>query len=985
MPTNPRRNTCLATIVAGLALCLPVLGQSEGPVPFGPLNVIDNTANNPRTIWAADIDGDGRIDVITASLADNRVAWYRNEGGSPPTFTKYVIDSTAQGAREVYAADINQDGRMDILAASRANNTVSWYENNGGSPPTFTKRVIATNVIGAWSVHAEDMNRNGRLDVLTVGRDDDTVVWFENLGGNPPAWAKRIVSTNARLAQHVYAADINGDGHMDLLSASATDRKIAWYESNGNYPTPAFTEHVISTTAQRAKWVWAVDLNGNGRLDVISASEANNRIRWYENDGASPPNFTMRDVAILPDAKMVLPVDLNRDGRMDLIACGIGENGVVWLENLGGNPPTFQMHLISDVAQNPLTVFAADLTGDGDMDMMSASFKDNTFAWYENKEIHRSAVFDQRRTVSTEAPGAWSVRVADIDRDGAPDVVVSAPYSNEVLLLKSDGQPDPTFTRTVVASGVPDPRGLDLADINGSGATDIVVAAESADAVYWFEHTGASPPAVTQRTVATNIIRPRGVRAIDLDRDGRIDVISASRVDNKIAWHRNTGGSPPVFVEHVVSASAAGAESVDAGDINGNGRIDIVAASANDGKVAWHENTGGSPPVFVERVLTTSAPGAFAVTLADVNRDGRLDVVAASSMDNSVRVFLNQGGAPATFVEVVVVNDAKGVSAVRVEDLDRDGRPDIIWAASSDQRVEWARNLGGAIPDFERNTVPQTVAYPRALAIADLDRSGWPDIIVAARTDGSVRWYPHRGGQYALETTSVAPETIPPASSADILEIVAIHRGVAHDSNVQLQSIDLRLEKRGPDFITPHIPMTNAEADLVFDSIDIYATVGEGGSALLSSVTSFNLDVKGVQVFEFSEGDPNAQTAPGEPRTLTVVVNMSAASGSSNARIFRVVHETPEALAHDADAGPGVPVRIEPGVDVGTTMINGGPVNCPGDTNGDAQVDFDDLATVLGQFGLFGDDLQGDLTGDGRVNFDDLAIVLSNFGSECRL
>jgi len=971
-------------LVAVAFISAAVFGQSEGPVPFGPLNVIDNTANNPRTIWAADIDGDGRIDVITASLADNRVAWYRNEGGSPPTFTKYVIDSTAQGAREVYAADINKNGRMDILAASRANNTVSWYENNGGSPPTFTKHVIANNVIGAWSVYAEDINANGRLDVLSVGRDDDTVVWFENLGGNPPAWAKRTITFNARRAQRVYAADVNGNGHMDILSASGQDRKISWYESDGNYPTPSFTEHIITTNAQNAKWVWAVDLNGNGRMDVLSASEGNNRIRWYENDGANPPGFIQRDIMILPNAKMVLPFDINRDGRMDLIACGVGEeSAVVWIENLGGNPPAFQPHLVSSEAQNPLTVFAADLTGDGDLDMLSASFIDNTFAWYENREIHRSAVFDARRTATTEAPGAWSVRVADVDRDGAPDIVVAAPYSDEVLLLRSDGAPSPTFSRIVVGSGVPDPRSVDVADINRDGAPDIVVAAESADAVYWFENDGASPPSFVQRTVATNVIRPRAVRAIDLDRDGLVDVVSASRVDNTIAWHRNTGGSPPSFVTHIVSSNAQGAESVDAADINRNGRIDIVAASANDGKIAWHENTGGSPPAFVERVLTTNASGASAVVIADVNRDGRPDIVAASSLDNTVRVFLNQGGNPAVFTEHVVVDDATGVTAVRVEDLDADGWPDIVWAASTDQRIEWARNLGGTTPVFERREVPGSLAFPRGLAIADLNRDGWPDIIVAARTDGSVRWFPHRGGQYGLETFDVAPESLANGGSADVLEIVAHHRGVEGDTDIQLDSLSVLLQKRGPDLFTPYQPMSSAEAASVFESIKVLSSISGGPPAVIASVSTYSLDAKGRLIIPIVPGSPEALLAFDEPRTLALRATMTANASSFPASIFRFVHEPEAAMAYDAEAGAQAPVRVEPGDPVPSTLVNGIPLDCPGDTNGDGVVDFVDLATVLTNFGQSGDQLMGDLNGDGVVDFADLSLVLSNFGMDC--
>ena len=72
----------------------------------------------------------------------------------------------------------------------------------------------------------------------------------------------------------------NGDGDMDVLSASVLDDKIAWYENDGN---ENFTPHTITTGANRATSVYAVDVDGDGDIDVLSTSDLDNKIAWYEN------------------------------------------------------------------------------------------------------------------------------------------------------------------------------------------------------------------------------------------------------------------------------------------------------------------------------------------------------------------------------------------------------------------------------------------------------------------------------------------------------------------------------------------------------------------------------------------------------------------------------------------------------------------------------------------------------------------------------
>ena len=101
------------------------------------------------SVYAVDIDNDGDMDVLSASYDDDKIAWYENDGASIPSFTARTISTSADGARSVYATDIDNDGDMDVLSASTTDDKIAWYENDGAADPSFTPRTISTSADGA--------------------------------------------------------------------------------------------------------------------------------------------------------------------------------------------------------------------------------------------------------------------------------------------------------------------------------------------------------------------------------------------------------------------------------------------------------------------------------------------------------------------------------------------------------------------------------------------------------------------------------------------------------------------------------------------------------------------------------------------------------------------------------------------------------------------------------------------------------------------
>jgi hypothetical protein len=90
--------------------------------------IVRSETNGPRSACAADLDGDGDLDVLSASENDNKIAWYANDG-TGRFGPQQVITTEADGAESVYAADLDGDGDLDVLSASARDDKIAWYEN----------------------------------------------------------------------------------------------------------------------------------------------------------------------------------------------------------------------------------------------------------------------------------------------------------------------------------------------------------------------------------------------------------------------------------------------------------------------------------------------------------------------------------------------------------------------------------------------------------------------------------------------------------------------------------------------------------------------------------------------------------------------------------------------------------------------------------------------------------------------------------------
>ena len=692
---------------------------------------IATSADGAQGVFVADMDGDGDMDIVSASDNDDAISWYENNGAADPSWTAADIATNADGAYGVFVADMDNDGDLDIVAASTNDDAISWYENDGAANPSFSAADIATNADGAASVFVADIDSDGDLDIVSASANDDAIAWYENDGAANPSWSSSDIATSADGAKSVFVADMDGDGDLDVVSAAYGDDTIAWYENDGG-SDPSWTARDIASSADAGFGIFAADMDGDGDMDIVSASGNDDAIAWYENDGDANPSWTAADIATTADgARSVYVADIDRDGDLDIVAASYEDDAISLYLNNGNTDPSWSASDVATSADGAHSVFVADMDNDGDMDIVSASSEDDAIAWYENTTAAPGTPSFSAADVATSADGAQSVFAADMDSDGDMDIV-SASYNDDAIAwYDNNGNSDPSWSASDIATSADGATSIYAADVDGDGDMDLLSSSFSDDKIVWYENNGSQ--SFTAHSISTSADEAFSVYAIDLDRDGDMDVLSASSDDHKIAWYENNGSES--FTAHNITTSANYARDVYAVDVDGDGDVDVLSASTGDDKIAWYENNGSQS--FTAHSISTSADGAKSVYAIDLDKDGDIDILSASYNDDKVAWYENNGSQ--SFTAHSISTSADGANSVYAIDLDDDGDIDVLSSSWNDDKIAWYENNGSQ--SFTAHTVTTSADYAESVYAKDLDGDGDLDILSASKNDDKIAWY----------------------------------------------------------------------------------------------------------------------------------------------------------------------------------------------------------------------------------------------------
>jgi hypothetical protein len=690
----------LAVITNGDNSLNVYLGTGPGTYAAGAQS---STCAGPSTIVAVDANNDGYPDIIVACTNSNTVDIYTNKGASAPgafplyptytfTVTKPVAmvtgDFLGNGHQDLAVAsstggltvvvdtdgtsgvfstvtvtgtltgittgDFNHDGHLDLAVSDSANNNVHVVYGDGtGHFNGLVSYAAGTKPSG---IGTADFNHDGNLDLAVSNAGSNSVSIL--LGSKTGTFTPQATPQSAGLNPvSLVIADVNSDGNPDVIAFDAQNgtgtAENAYVVLLGNGDGTLQTAQISPLSAAPGNVSAVFDFNRDGKPDLAIAQQAvnsvvllaNNTLPTQLDNGRSLSTGQPQAIGNGNMADGVATGDFNLDGKLDVAVTYLEDNVVRVLQNNGSGG--FTLSGTYPVGKQPYFVASGDLNGDGFPDLVTANTTDGTISVLLNAG---TGLFKPAATYHVGTL-PYQVAIGDVNGDGYPDLAVTNYGASTVSVLYGSKAGTFTLAQTLtVGSGETNPYGIVIADLKHNGFPDIAVTAYHTNTLYIFPNNGSGSFGAPY-TSATGS-GPMSLVSGDFNRDGKLDLVVANATGgpagdtdpvtsgNNVSFFGGKGDG--TVLGGVISPSLNFPQSIAAGDINGDGILDIVGVAPNFNAVsvtlgAGDGTFGTTQQRAAGQFAATKQPWALA--LGDFNNDGKIDIVTADTY-NQVNISI---------------------------------------------------------------------------------------------------------------------------------------------------------------------------------------------------------------------------------------------------------------------------------------------------------------------------------------------------------
>jgi len=598
--------------------------------------------SEPVAVVIADMNQSGHPDIVTANFASNDLTVLFNNGEGDFEEAVTVPLLSGAGPRDVVAVDLNEDGLLDLVTADSGSGTISVLLGTGEGAFAFPD--ITPAGLGTRSIVAADLNGNGHMDLATANRDSNDVTVFYGAGDATFSQTLRLpVGVNPRM---VAAADLDGDGVPDLITSNPGSGDFSLRRGLG---TLGFgLEQRLQSDFVPTRFALG-DFNGNGRLDLaaILFSTGNNSqplglVAVYP--GSAGMGFGTPRIFGAGDQSLdLIAAHVDKDGRTDLITAEAGGNAIGVLYGRAGG--AFETEERFAVGQRPRNVVAADFNNDQHLDIAVVNAESRSVSVLLG---NGDGTFQAPRTLNVDGTPE-AIAVGRVDGDQHFDLVVTDIANHRAFLFRGRGDGSFDGGRVIALRGPGqaqplEPRSVALGDLSGNGHLDIVTGNARADTVSVVLNLGEGNFLAPLEFFSGNY--PLSVRIAPLDPGMELDIALVNGQDpadppTQVSVTTIFGAGdgtldPESRVGYVTGALP---RSIAVGDINRNGRADMITGHDAGSQVQLYRNQGTGRFNAAVGLAAGSAP-AF-VQLADLTGD-QFPEVLALSRQNRLSVLVNQ-------------------------------------------------------------------------------------------------------------------------------------------------------------------------------------------------------------------------------------------------------------------------------------------------------------------------------------------------------